>query len=521
MKRKILLVPLVLAGIGLVGCNSQSASSVLSSTQSSVVSSTVVSSAISNSQVSSQSSVSSLKPMNPKNIYASPTGNNETADGTKEKPYSIEKGISELTRGSTLYLLEGVYRTTSTLAINNITDTDPANSPEEGKTITPAVDNNGKDVKVTIDFTGMPFNSSNRGISINTNYWHIKGFEVKGAGDNGVYIGGNHNVIENLEVHDCMDSGIQLGRSSSDKNTLDSWPSYNTILNCTSYDNHDPSGEDSDGFACKLTTGVGNVFDGCIAYNNVDDGWDLYTKGESGPIGPVTLRNCIAFNNGITTQGVGTNNSDGNGFKLGGESIPVAHEVYNCLAFNNLATGFTDNSNPGMIRIENCTSFNNGSRDNDANNFDMCRNTATSSNYYKNLLSYCDGNKINPIDKTPGIYNSKDQFKGTAGYCLFYYGLSMLKIEGMQYCDYSKDGLNGVMFESDVAPFVDTNTPQIQSFRNEPVEVKKDIHKILRDENGYIKLGDLFRVNPESPFYTMGEGNTPLGCDLAHIVKEI
>ncbi len=36
--------------------------------------------------------------------------------------------------------------------------------------------------------------------------------------------------------------------------------------------------EDADGFAAKLTVGDGNVFDGCISYNNADDGWDLLLR---------------------------------------------------------------------------------------------------------------------------------------------------------------------------------------------------------------------------------------------------
>ncbi|MCD8188208.1 MAG: hypothetical protein LUD57_06325 [Ruminococcus sp.] len=36
--------------------------------------------------------------------------------------------------------------------------------------------------------------------------------------------------------------------------------------------------ENADGFAAKLTCGEGNVFDGCMSYNNSDDGWDLSTQ---------------------------------------------------------------------------------------------------------------------------------------------------------------------------------------------------------------------------------------------------
>ena len=64
-------------------------------------------------------------------------------------------------------------------------------------------------------------------------------------------------------------------RAESQKNE---WPAYNTILNCTSYYNCDSAQNDADGFAAKLSVGEGNVFDGCVSYNNADDGYDLYAK---------------------------------------------------------------------------------------------------------------------------------------------------------------------------------------------------------------------------------------------------
>lgn len=66
-------------------------------------------------------------------------------------------------------------------------------------------------------------------------------------------------------------------------------------MNCSSYLNADKGYEDADGFAAKLTVGQGNVFDGCIAAYNADDGWDLFAKVQSGSIGVVTIQNCVAF----------------------------------------------------------------------------------------------------------------------------------------------------------------------------------------------------------------------------------
>ncbi len=508
--KDLFFLNLALVSFLAAGCQNHlsSSSGQISSSNESITSSS------SKSDTPISSSSSTTVPINKKDLYISPKGS-EDADGSLAKPYNFIQGIRNLSVGSTMYLLEGTYSYGSTLMIDSSIDTHLASSEKERKTIRPAFDESNKEVKVIFDFSSMPFYSSNRGISVNTDYWHIMDFEVKGAGDNGVYIGGNHNIIERLNIHDCQDSGLQLGRKASGLNNMDEWPSYNTILNCTSHDNHDPTGEDSDGFACKLTTGIGNIFDGCISYNNVDDGWDLYTKSESGPIGPVTLQNCVAFNNGITSYGVGTSNSDGNGFKLGGESIPVSHKVNNCIAFNNLATGFTDNSNPGTINIQNCTSYNNGTRDLDANNIDMCRSTVTSSNVYKNILSYCDGVRVSPIDGTSAVFNSKDQYKGAVSHCIFYYGMEMLQINGPLDADYSVNGKNGTILETKDTPFVSVSSPQPQSSKGVSASIHYDVHTLLRSNDGKVKLGDFLRIKTNTVFATAGENSKPIGADLS------
>ena len=516
MKNKFIGILALSAGLILTGCGGEKVSSSLSSEQGS-------SAVPASSEAAPSETVSSDTVVEKETIYAAPDNvAGIDGDGTYDRPYTFMNGIRHLKQGGTMYLKAGTYSYRKTLSISyageNLNDTHIATSEEERKTIAPEIID-GVEQKVVFDFSEMTFNSSNRGIAVNTDYWTIKDIEVIGAGDNGIYVGGNHNIIENIDVHDCQDSGIQLGRKQSSDTTIDTWPSYNTILNCTSHDNHDPTGEDSDGFACKLTTGVGNVFDGCISYNNVDDGWDLYTKGDSGPIGAVTLKNCVAFNNGITSYGVGTANSDGNGFKLGGESISVAHKVINCIAFNNLATGFTDNSNPGTIRIENCTAYNNGTRDFDANNFDLCRNAETSVNYYRNLLSYCEGMRVSPIDGDTSVSNSRDQYKGTVSHSIFYYGMQMLKFGDKQECDYTKSYLRGTMYEEPdgKSPFVSTVSPQTQSSRGVPAEEHPDLHSLLRDKVTHrVKLGDFLKINPDSEFAKLGEDSKPLGADLSN-----
>ena len=445
--------------------------------------------------VSTESKTSESVSITDKDIFVVGSGYDSVQDGSYEHPCSIEKAILNLKPGGTIYLLEGTYKCYSTIMIalgNNGT-------ADNYKTIAPY---NG--AKVIFDFSGMSFNSANRGISINGNYWHLKDVEITSSGDNGIYIGGNYNIVENCVTHDCSDTGIQLGRAKSSFTSIDQWPHDNLIKNCTSYDNHDPSGEDSDGFACKLTTGVNNVFDGCIAYNNVDDGWDLYSKGDTGPIGAVTIKNCVAFNNGRTTKGVGTSNSDGNGFKLGGEGIAVSHTVINSVAFNNLACGFTDNSNPGTISMTACTSYNNGVRDADAINYSMCRDEKTSINNFKDVFSYCSGNKTNPITNATTIANSKDEYKGTVEHSVFYSGLTMLKFDSIQACDYTVESKRGTVLNTTEFPFVSVTAPDKQA----------DLHSLLRNADGSVNLGDFLKIKSGTVFATMSSTGSSIGANL-------
>ena len=244
-----------------------------------------------------------------------------------------------------------------------------------------------------------------------------RGLEVLGAADNGIYVSGNGNVIEACVTHGNRDTGLQLGRASSSDADMASWPSNNLILDCESYDNYDAppgSGENADGFAAKLTVGSGNVFRGCVSHNNIDDGWDLYTKNDTGPIGPVTIDQCISYANGTLTDGTSNANGDRNGFKLGGDDIAVAHVVTRSVAFDNGKNGFTWNSNPGAIRLSNNLAF-----DNVEGNFKFGDNSTATSAVFTNNVSFwtvtagSQGDKVIGTD-TPGTNAWWDDSKNTS-----------------------------------------------------------------------------------------------------------
>jgi hypothetical protein len=167
-------------------------------------------------------------------------------------------------------------------------------------------------------------------------------------------LAGHHNVIDSCEFYANKDTGLQLSIYNSSYDEISKWPSNNLIKDCYSHSNYDPDdGEDADGFAAKLTCGEGNEFIGCVAEYNVDDGWDLYTKTDTGEIGSVYFEDCEASNNGVTESGQFTEDSDGNGFKLGGSGIAVDHVLVGCKAYDNKKHGFTANSNPGDITLIN------------------------------------------------------------------------------------------------------------------------------------------------------------------------
>ena len=247
--------------------------------------------------------------------------------------------------GATIILLAGTYKLTSGVTVDR-----GINGTEE-KPITLMADPAAATRPV------LDWGEKGNGLRINGDWWYLVGFDSTRSTAKGVHIGGNHNVVERVCVYENLNTGLSISRINFGDSIPD-WPSYNTILNCSAWLNADAGYEDADGFEAKLTVGVGNVFDGCVAAYNADDGWDLFARGAA--IGAVTVKNSVAFKNGWDiVDGKEVNAGNGNGFKLGGGNIPVEHKIVNSVAFDNKANGFTCNSNPAL-KIENCTAYNNG-----------------------------------------------------------------------------------------------------------------------------------------------------------------
>jgi len=316
-----------------------------------------------------------------------------SAEGTLDAPTTLLAALTRVAPGHAIYLRAGTYTSAAQITIAR----DNSGAPDQRKQLRAYMDE-----RPVLDFSSQPYGSASnpRGLQIDGSYWHVYGLSVRGSADNGIYVAGSHNIVENCVTHDNRDTGLQIGRSGSSVEKAD-WPADNLILNCESYDNYDAppgGGENADGFAAKLTVGSGNVFRGCVSHHNIDDGWDLYTKTDTGAIGEVTIDQCIAHHNGTLTDGKSNASGDRNGFKLGGEKIAVGHVVTRSIAFANGKNGFTWNSNPGAIRLTNNLAF-----DNVAGNYKFGDNSTQTSAVFTNNLSFWNNASSAPKDVHVGM----------------------------------------------------------------------------------------------------------------------
>jgi len=191
------------------------------------------------------------------------------------------------------------------------------------------------------------------GLTVNAHYVTVKNVVVRGANDNCILVQGAHDLVENVLTYECADTGIQISSGGEYAGT----GTDNTVRNCDSHSNYDVQckGENADGFAIKEGTGTGNAFIGCRAWNNTDDGYDLFAW-----TSPVRIEGSWAFDQCKTTEDTG---SDCNGFKLGGDGVSATHVLKDLTSVGNsraTGNGFTENSNPASLSCTGtCTSWGN------------------------------------------------------------------------------------------------------------------------------------------------------------------
>ena len=259
----------------------------------------------------------------------------EEGDGAARTTYNVtsesalKSAVSNAKAGDTINLGANIKLTSTLQLLKSGTSSSKINFNGCGK---------------TLDCSGI---SSGWGVKCNGSYWNICNMTIKNAPDCGiVFQSGGYNYVYYVKTLNNKDSGLQIYNSSHD----------NYIYKCESYYNYDTQngGENADGYACKLSGGKNNKFEGCIAAYNSDDGWDLYGQPYS-----VYFVNCEAKYNGYTQSGGTTANGDGNGFKLGKSGQSVVHYLSGCNAHHNLASGYDGNGNTAKMSVTNCSSSNN------------------------------------------------------------------------------------------------------------------------------------------------------------------
>ena len=333
-------------------------------------------------------------------FYMAPNGN-DTNSGTIDQPFAtLARAQDAASPGDTVWIRGGEYIFSGTeiqvgILLNK--------SGQEGKRINYWA---YQDEKPVFDFFQLKTRARIKGMSVTGDWLYLKGLEIRGVqqiltNTNESWAirveGGSHNIFELLNLHHNEGPGLFIAEGGD-----------NLVLNCDSHHNYDPDrgGENADGFGGHSSID-GNVFRGCRAWFNSDDGYDLIHAQ-----GVHKIENCWAWSNGYVPD---TNQRAGNGggFKMGGwlldparfpGHIPV-HTICFSLAFNNRSEGFNANYQPGMIRFYNNTAFNNPRQ------FDLKvapRYTKPVTHVLRNNIAFGDTPPMSGIEKNPpdDLFNS-------------------------------------------------------------------------------------------------------------------
>ena len=292
---------------------------------------------------------------------------------------TLAHAVSSVSGGDIIYVRGGRYPTSAKISISKM---GTSNSLY-------CVTNYPGEIPI-LDFTTEP--SGTDGMGLSGSYWKLVGLVFTNAGHNAIKMQGgtttpgaaSHNTFERCSFLNCRDAGIDIGSSS----TATYLPGTNLFLNCDSWGNYDTGthGGNADGFACKWNIGTGNAFIGCRAWQNSDDGWDLWMA-----INPVIISNCWTWQNGSNIWHDASFAGNGNGFKLGGNFVAANHRLAHSLAYQNVGNGgngVDQNNNTGSLTVDNVTSWGNIKA-----NFSLNHNSGTGnqSHLVRNNVSFLGG----------------------------------------------------------------------------------------------------------------------------------
>ncbi|MGH7992176.1 MAG: right-handed parallel beta-helix repeat-containing protein [Limisphaerales bacterium] len=300
--------------------------------------------------------------------YVATNGSDSNAGTSTNAPFAtLGKAAGLVAAGDLVYLRGGTYAVASKISLTKMANAAQPIRIRAYPGETPVLDCSGEG-------TGTD------GISIGGTYYQIHGLVITNAGHNSIVISGSNNLVELCVSLGARNTGFHITGGNGGTAT----PSSNLFLNCDSVRNYDAAthGQNADGFTAKWSLGPGNVFSGCRAWENSDDGWDLWMGTQ-----PVLITNCWAFRQGTNIFGDTAWQGNGNGFKLGGNGTATPHRLVNCLSFGNSAWGVDQNNNAAGQTVDQNTVWNNGSGAINLNHLGSQYGTLQSSHVVRNNVA--------------------------------------------------------------------------------------------------------------------------------------
>lgn len=309
--------------------------------------------------------------------YLSPKGN-DAKDGTSQKKAlaTLAKAQELAQPGDVVYILPGTY----VIGENQIARTedvysivfDMYKSGQQGKPISyvGVSDKNGH--RPVFDFSAVKPQMRITAFHVHANWLVFRNFECVGLqvtltnhtqSENFRITRGRDCTFDNIACHDGMGIGFYVEKASQ-RNLFVNLDAYNNLETLS----EDGKGGNCDGFGFHGNSDAdGNVFIGCRAWYNADDGYDCINA-----FSPAEFHYCYAYRNGYSlTNGQRTSRGDGNGLKIGGYRLDrknvkqydrgyPTHVVSNCIAAENKRNGIYSNHHLTGDRFVNNTSTRNG-----------------------------------------------------------------------------------------------------------------------------------------------------------------
>lgn len=312
--------------------------------------------------------------------YLSPKGS-DAKDGTSEKKAlaTLAKAQEKALPGDNVYILPGTYK----IGENQISKVEGAYSivfdmsknGKKGKPIRYVGVLDEKGNRPVFDFSEVKPKTRVTAFCVTGSWLVFRNLECVGLqvtltnhtqSENFRISRGRDCTFDNIACHDGMGIGFYLEKAAQ----------RNLLVNCDGYNNSESVSEDGKGGNCDgfgfhgNSDADGNVFIGCRAWYNADDGYDCINA-----FSPATFLYCYAYRNGysapVEVGGKPISRGDGNGLKIGGYRLDrkqvkqygrgyPMHVVSNCIAAENKRNGIYSNHHLCGVKFVNNSSFRNG-----------------------------------------------------------------------------------------------------------------------------------------------------------------